>query len=104
MIDPFARALAVLHSAAGSLAAVYIPVDGAPASIRVIMGAPDREISFGRTERVILNSAEFEIQRVDVAMPAEGDHIVVPTGTFILQGEPIGDLEGLSWTIGAEPA
>jgi hypothetical protein len=111
-MDPFAAGLAALFYAPGSAAAAYQPVDGPPFMVRVICGRPDLTGGYGETE-IIHGSRQLELQRSEVPAPAEGDLIaiggMIVAGAIVggevlrLVGDPIGDVEGLSWRIGAEP-
>jgi hypothetical protein len=102
MFDPFASALATLHRAAGSVAAVYFPKAGGPGvPIRVIRSQPDETVTFGRG-RVIESTNVFQIQIVDVPNLAVGDRLTIGVDSFEIAGEPLRDVEGLAWTAGAE--
>jgi hypothetical protein len=111
-MDPFAAALEAQFHAPGSAAAAYQPVDGPPFMVRVICGRPDLTGGYGETE-IIHGSRQLELQRSEVPAPADGDLIavggVIVAGSILggellrLVGDPISDVEGLSWRIGAEP-
>lgn len=105
MRDPFAAALTVLHRAAGSVAASYVPRDGAaPAGpIRVIVGRPDRLARFGDVQ-VSLGSHTIVLQRSDVPAPRPGDVIQTPDGRYEIVDVPPSDVEGLSFTCWAVEA
>lgn len=104
MADPFAVGLVALHGAAAGLAATYFPVDGpAVPGIRVTRTRPDRLGQFGDTA-ILPASNSFDILAADVAVPAIGAEILLGTGErFAISIEPLLDVEGVSWTCGAEP-
>ncbi len=114
MSDPFAMALDAQFMAPGSEAAVYQPTDGTPVEIRVIRSAPDRETGFGQG-RIINNAGTlFELRRSEVPDPQPGDFVVINADIvdgqvsggqpFTLFGDPVLDLERISWSCGANPA
>jgi hypothetical protein len=109
-MDPFAAGLDAMFSAPGSAAAVYQPTDGsAPLPIRVIRGQPDELGARG-----LVNATNvLDLRRSDVANPQNGD--IVAIGGEIVDGAVTGgemfelygvarlDVEGITWTVGAEP-
>lgn len=99
-MDPFALALDALFSAPGSKEVTYYPKDGpGRVGVRVILGQPDQTVGFGG-QQIIEATNVFEIRVSDVAMPAKGDVVVIGPATYKLLGEPMLDVEGLTWTIG----
>lgn len=100
MADPFAAALAALHSAAGSVAAVYSPVVGSPSNIRVIRHQPSDVMSIG-SGHIMLDGSQFVIRRSDVTLPATGDTMTIGTEVLKVLAAPSLDAEGLSWTVQA---
>ncbi len=100
-MDPFAAALDALFNAPGSAAAVYVPVDGFPTDIRVIRSQPDVNTSFGDSQ-IIQATNVFEIRRSEVAAPTHGGRLMIGDEIFAIQGDGRLDVEGLTWTIGAE--
>lgn len=113
MSDPFAAGLDVLFSAACSAAAVYQPQDGAPRMVQVISSRPSDDMRVG-TATIIVATAIFELRRAEVDRPQHGDRlglgaIIIEGETvggewFELSGEPLLDVENLTWSIGGEPA
>lgn len=109
MSDPFQAALEAQFFAPGSSAALYVPVAGPLVPTRAIRSQPDQQVAFGAGQ-VVLASNEFQLMRSEIANPAEGDAIQlvddaglpVPAGHFRITSEPMLDVEGLSWTCGAE--
>jgi hypothetical protein len=102
-MDPFALALDALFSAPGSKEVTYYPKDGpGRAGVRVIFGQPDKAVGFGE-QQIIEGTNVFEIRVSDVSMPAKGDIVVIGDVTYKLLGEPMLDVEGLTWTIGGSP-
>lgn len=103
MTDPFASALTALFESVVAEAATYYAGGAGPGlPISVVHGQPDQEIRFG-ARGLIAASNLIEIQRSDVALPASGDVLELASGRFMLAGEPRLDVEGLTWTCGAEP-
>ena len=103
MADPFAAALAALHSAAGSVAAIYTPGSGGdPLPIRVIREQPSRD--YGGLERIVADTNIIVIRRTDVAAPARGDLVQIGSEALRLNAAPMLDVEGISWSCPAEPA
>jgi len=99
MLDPFSACLGVLVSGPGSVEARYQPKgkDPLPRPVRVICSQADRLARFGGMQ-VAIGTQVVEIQRRDVSLPAEGDTIMIAGETLALVGQPIGDVEGLTWT------
>lgn len=99
-MDPFALALDALFSAPGSKEVAYYPKDGVGRTgVRVILGQPDKSVGFGE-QQIIEGTNVFEIRVSDVTMPAKGDIVVIGDATYKLLGEPMLDVEALTWTIG----
>ncbi len=108
-MDPFTMALDALFNAPGSMAAVYTPVGGVPTAVRTIRSQPYATARFGEGELIqatnlfLLRRTET-VRGVPVSIePDEGDLIVVEAGTFAITSDVRLDLEGLSWSCGAEP-
>jgi hypothetical protein len=74
---------------------------GAP--VRAIVRQPDRIGEFGET-RIVAETVMIDIRVSEVAAPAEGDTIEVNGMVYVIQGEPIRDVERLVWTIEVRPA
>lgn len=104
MVDPFALALDALFYAPGSAAAVYQPANGSPVDIRVIRSAPDRETPFGRGQVLDNAATVLELRRSDVSNPQQGDIVLIGSEPFAVFGDPMLDLERISWRCGANPA
>ncbi len=112
-MDPWQMALDAMFIGPGSAAAVFVRTGEPPRVVRVIQGRPDRTTGFADGQ-TILGTNQFEIRRSDVAEPLQHDVVVVGAviendaavggERFSLLGEAMLDLEGLTWTIGAEPA
>lgn len=103
MTDPFAMALGVLFRSPLAVAAVFTPTGGAPVELRVIRSSPSAKANFGTT-RVVMDGNVFDVRRADVAQPKRGDLITIGSDTFVLNGAPELDVEGLSWSCPAQPA
>lgn len=108
MADPFAAALAALFNAPGSLAATYTPVGGQSVAIRVIR-SQGSDAGAGRFDRTVSDVNMFDMRRADVAKPARGATIAISdpvTGEslgFSINGAPVLDVEGLTWTCPVQP-
>lgn len=103
MADPFAAGLGALFGGPASVAADYFAGGaGAAVPIRVVHGQPDGQVEWGE-QAIVAASNMFEIRRADVAQPAAGDVLALTAGRFVLTGEPRLDVEGLTWSCGAEP-
>ncbi len=109
-MDPFAAALDAQFNAPGSAAAAYQSISGtAPFPIRVIRAQPDE---LGPRNTVQATNT-FDLRRSEVTDPAHGDAVAIGAAIvdgaivggemFELIGTPMLDVEGLTWTIGAEP-
>jgi len=101
-MDPFAAALDALFYAPGSAAAVYIPEHGFPREIRVIRSQPDADAQFGDSQ-IIQATNLFEIRKSEVDRPAHGARLMIGDDVYSIQGDGRLDVEGLTWTVGAEP-
>ena len=102
MADPFATALTVLLSAAGSVAVTYLPMAGGsytPRAIRTHRGEPSHH-TFGATMR---DGDSLTIAVSDIPPPVTGDTIVIGAETLHVLAAPQLDDEGLSWIIQAAP-
>jgi hypothetical protein len=106
-MDSFAAALDALFNAPGSAAAVYRPADGtAPFPIRIIRGQPD-ELG---PRNLVQATNVLDLRRSEVPNPVggnghsiRGDVVAIVDGAKLeLIGTPMLDVEGLTWTIGAE--
>jgi len=84
--------------------ALYRPGgEGEAIPVRVITSRPDRVEDFGET-RLASSSLVLDLRRGDIAEPAEGDMIELDGESFMVQGTPLLDGEGLVWTLEARPA
>jgi len=114
MADPFATALAALHSSAGSVAAIFTPSGGSPTDITVIRDQQSREVGFGDstaildTNRVQIMRSAVPVRPVNGASLSIGDaakHADVTAWTeFTIQGDAELDVEGVTWNCNLEPA
>lgn len=103
MRDPFAAALAVLHSSVGAVAAIYQEQGQDPVSLRVIRHRGTREVTLNGTG-ILADVDMVQIQCGDVARPVAGASLSIGTEHFVLQGGPSLDARGLYWTCNLEPA
>ncbi|WBQ17474.1 head-tail joining protein [Sphingobium yanoikuyae] len=113
MSDPFASALDAIFHAPGSEAAEHTSIYGVHTpGVRIIRGRNDQMARLGDGQ-IITGSHIVEIRKSDVADLRDGDTLIVGSlddaGEFVpgeelrLTGDSVGDAEGLSSTIGAEP-
>ncbi len=100
-MDPFAAALDALFNAPGSAAAVYVPQGGDPVPVRVIRSQPDTSANYQQA-RIVQEANSFDMRRSEVPAPASGDRLTVDGDTFEILGDPMLDVEGLTWVCGAE--
>ena len=70
--------------------------------LRVILRRPDRISEFGQT-RIVAETVIIDVRISDVAAPTDGDTIEADGMVYVVQGEPIRDVERLVWTIEARP-
>ena len=112
MADPFAAALDAQFNAPGSAAAEYWPVSSDPITgIRVIRSRGDRAVRVGG-DQVITDSEIVDVRISDVHAIGPGDRlkigelsetgVFVPTEYLAISGEPVTDIEKLTWSVGAE--
>ena len=112
MFDPFASALDAIFNAPGSEAAEHISIYGVRTpKVRVIRGRNDQMVRLGESQ-IITGTHRVEIRKSQVPDLCHGDRLMIgeigDDGAFVakeelaLTGEPIGDDENLTWTIGAE--
>ncbi|MBK8908483.1 MAG: hypothetical protein IPM60_11430 [Rhodospirillales bacterium] len=78
--------------------AVCTSVGGGALTIRVIARRPDEIIGFGDT-RIHAATVGFEVRASEVPAPSVGDTIEIDGETFVVQGEPVKDRDGLFWTL-----
>ncbi len=113
MPDPFASALDAIFMAPGSEAAEHTSIFGKLTSgVRIIRSRNDQMARLGDAP-IITGSHLIEVRKSQLPELREGDTIIVgqigendiftPVEELVLTGEPVGDTENLTWTIGAEP-
>jgi hypothetical protein len=83
--------------------AVYTPAGGDPLTVRVIARQPDEIVGFGDT-RIHTETAIFDVRISEVPTPAESDTLEIGGDTYVIQGEPVRDRDGLLWTLDVRPA
>lgn len=109
--DPFATALEAIFASPGAKTAVYDDGENDLREIRVILSKTIADRQYSRVA-VVRPALSVEIQRSDVPEPVAGAIIIVgarlrdgvPTAgdEYVLTGDPIGDVEGLSFTFTIE--
>ncbi len=109
MIDPFATALATLFRAACAVAAEYEVEDTGDILEISVIWSQGTDDGGTRRDRLAVDTNTFDVRRSDVLFPANGDMISVTdslTGdirTFKINGAPVLDVEGVTWTCPTEP-
>jgi hypothetical protein len=83
--------------------AIYTPAGGGPMTVRVIAKRPDEIVGFGDT-RIHTATAMFDVRVSEVPAPAESDTLEVGGETYVIQGEPVRDRDGLIWSVDMRPA
>jgi hypothetical protein len=83
--------------------AVYTPTGGDPMTVRVIARRPNEIVGFGDT-RIHASTAMFDVRVSEVPAPAEGDALEIGDDTYVIQGEPVRDRDGLIWSVDTRPA
>jgi hypothetical protein len=102
MIDPFVAGIDALFASVLAVDATYSPPGGEDASIRVIRSQPSADT--GPTDsRIVVDENTFDIRRSQVAKPARGATITVGDDVFRINGAPMLDHEGMTWTCPTEP-
>ena len=84
-------------------AAVFIPDGGAPVEVRVVAKRPDEIVGFEET-RIHAETTLFDVRVSEVSTPRPGDGLDIDGEAFVVQGEPVRDVEQLVWTLEACPA
>lgn len=107
-MDPFGGALLALFNAPGSDAARHLSTSGAETDIRVIVGRASEQSRFGDSD-LVQDGLRIEMMISQVPLPEAGDIVTImrdgaPFRTYALQGEPMPDVEGLTWTMSAQDA
>lgn len=111
--DPFASALDAIFTAPGSESAEHTSIFGVHTSgVRIIRSRNDQMMRLGDAP-IITGTHLIEVRKTQLPDLREGDTIIVgqigeddiftPVEELVLTGEPVGDSENLTWTIGAEP-
>jgi hypothetical protein len=111
MPDPFASALDAIFHGPGSEAAEIITIYGLHiADVRIIRSKADRDARFGDGQMIAANCT-VDIRRSQAPELNDGDRLLVgapvddafvPAEELILTGEPMSDIEGMTWTMGYE--
>jgi len=83
--------------------ATYVPVEGAPISVRLIARRADAVTEFGGA-RLWSETTRLDLRVAEVAIPRPGDRIIIAGEAFVVQGEPVRDRERLVWTVEVRPA
>jgi hypothetical protein len=73
-------------------------MDGDPFPVRVIARRADAITDVGEA-RLWLETTRFDVTVSEAAAPRLGDRLVLDGEIFVVQGEPVRDVERLVWTI-----
>jgi hypothetical protein len=105
-----AAALDALFNAPGSAAADYDD-GGVITPIRVILSQPD-VLANGGAAQIVTETMIIDIRKSEVLAPAymatvrigmrDDDGVLEVSSTYQLIDEPVGDVEGLTWSCGAQ--
>lgn len=111
MADPFASALDAIFHGPGSEAAEISTIYGQHiVDVRIIRSRADREARFGDGQMVAA-SCTVDIRRSQAPELNDGDRLLVgtiigeafvPAEELVLTGQPVSDVEGMTWTVGYE--
>jgi len=82
--------------------AVYTPAGGDAVETRAIRSAPDRATDWSGG-RALSQTVVFRVPVAEVPQPRPGDSIEVDGVVRIVQGEPLRDVERLSWSLDTRP-
>jgi hypothetical protein len=82
--------------------AVYEPMDGDPRPVCVIARRSDAVTEFGGA-RLWSETTRLDLRVSEVAGPRPGDRLVLDGESFVVQSEPVRDLERLVWTLEVRP-
>lgn len=98
--DPFARALAILLNAAGSVAIDYTARGGARTPLRALRGQAEDVIHTSHGGGLIPGGNTFVLARSDVPLrPRKGDQIDLAGETFTAIADATLDAEGTGWMV-----
>ena len=96
----FAAAMAAMFANPHmSIAARYIPVEGAERDLRLILQAPDEVQDFGGS-RFATASVIADLRVSDAPELAESDRLVIDGVYYRVIGQPLRDAERLCWSAG----
>ncbi|MFC7703671.1 hypothetical protein ACFQXB_05635 [Plastorhodobacter daqingensis] len=82
--------------------AVYIADGGAPVLVRIVAGRADAISDFGDA-RLWSETTRIDLRVAEVGNRRPGDRIEIEGEAFVIQGEPVRDLERLIWTVELRP-
>jgi voltage-gated potassium channel Kch len=103
-MNAFATAIAALFADPNiTVEAIYTPAGGDPMTVRVIAKRPDGIVGFGHT-RIHTATTMFDVRVSEVSAPADGDTLEIGGETYVIQGEPVRDRDGLMWSLDTHPA
>lgn len=101
MANPFAAAVSVLHNGPGSQAGSHVAADGSITPVRLVRRGPDRASRFGDVQ-VYAGTHVVDVLLSQIEQPNLGDRFLVGDLDLTISVEPVLDVEGLTWTCGAE--
>lgn len=99
--DPWRAAIDLMFEGPGSEPAQFESDDEEPRPIRVIRRGPDRLTRYGDTQ-ILPATHIIDVRVSDVPAPAVGNLFTIYEREFAISVDPILDVEGLTWTCGAE--
>ena len=83
--------------------AVYIVDGGVPVPVRIVARRADTITDFGDA-RLWSETTRVDLRVAEVVSPHPGDRVEIDGDAFLIQGEPVRDLERLVWTLDLRPA
>jgi hypothetical protein len=100
----FAGAIAAIFSDRNiARDAVYIADGGTPVPVRVVARRADAITDFGEA-RLWSDTTRIDLRVAEVPSPRPGDRIEIGGDAFLIQGEPVRDVQRLVWTVDLRPA
>ena len=84
------------------LSATYMPADRDPFTLTVLAKRPDEMEERGES-LVNTETALFEVRKSEIEKPRPGDVLIIDDTTYLVQDEPLRDLDRLIWTLRCRP-
>jgi hypothetical protein len=103
-MNAFAAAIAAIFADRNiARDAVYIAEGGTPVPVRVVARRADAITDFGDA-RLWSETTRIDLRVAEVPSPRPGDRIEIDGDAFLIQGEPVRDVQRLVWTVDLRPA